>query len=203
VLTIAFLLIWALFQTWRWRFLFGFGLAALGQWLLTEMLQPGWMLAFFDVLGEYLPSQSVIDWFWNPYQAVTAVTVLAALVLFWLNRHQSLESPAFAGTLSIGLALSALIVPLVGMMHTVVMPIAVLLILFYYYKFSPKLFRYAAISFIVIFILGWLVFVIGLSQADLYGQHIVWSEGVYKALLPLLVLIWAIPLSLGKYRHVE
>lgn len=203
VLTIVLLLLWALFQTWRWRFLLGFGLSAIVQWIITEMLQPGWVLAFFDALVGYLPSQSVIDWFWNPYQVITGIIILAALALFWLNRHKPLESSAFAGTLSISLAIGALIVPIVGMMHTVVMPIPILLILFNYNKLSSKLFRYAVSSFAVIYILGWLVFVIGLSQPDIYGQHIVWSEAVYKAILPLLVIIWAIPLSLGRYRNAK
>lgn len=203
VLTIVFLLLWAFFQAWRWRFLLGFAAAGLVQWVVTEMLQPGWVFAFFDSLGDYFPYESVIDWGWNPYQTITAVLIIATLILFWINRKETLESPAFAGSLSISLALSALIVPIVGMMHTVVMPISILLICFYYYKFSPKLFRYAAISFVVVYVLGWLVFLFGLSRADLYGQHIIWSEGVYKAILPLLVIIWSLPLSLGKYRHAK
>jgi len=201
VLTIVFLLGWAFFQAWRWRFLLGFALAGIGQWLLAELWQPGWVWAFLDSLGGYLPSRSVIDWFWNPYQGVTAVIVLASLVLLAKNRHEPLESPAFAGSLSISLAVSALVVPLVGMMHTVVLPIAILLILFHYSRSAAKPFQYAAISFVIIYLLGWFVFLFGLSRADLYEQHIQWSEGVYKAVLPLLVITWSLPLALGKIKH--
>lgn len=203
VLTLVFLLLWALFQAWRWRFLLGFISAGIAQWLVTEMLQPGWVFAFFNSLGGYFPTRSVIDWFWNPFQGVTAVLILASLVLFWVNRHKPLESPAFAGSLAISLAVTALVVPIVGMMHTVVMPIPILLLFFYYHKFSSRLFRYAIINFIVIYILGWFVFIFGLSRADLYGQHIIWSEIIYKAVLPLLVIVWSLPLFLGKYRHAE
>lgn len=193
MLTIAWLLLWALVRRERWRFLAAFALTAGVMWLLAELAQPGWVLAFWGALGGYLPTKSVIDTLWNPYQIMSLLLALATLFLFLKNRNADQFSAAFAGCLALSTAVSALIIPIVGMFHVLVMPLSVILLLPFYQKFMPAWYRRNLILLSVIYFFGLVGFLIGLTEIVPYGLHIIWSEFVYKALLPFAVGLMALP----------
>jgi hypothetical protein len=46
--------------------------------------------------------------------------------------------------------------------------------------------------------MGVVGFLYGLSTPSLYGQHIKFTELVYKILLPILIIVLSLPLALPK-----
>lgn len=197
VLILVFLLIWALFKRERWGFYLGFVLSGLAIWAITELVQPGWVLDFFATLGQYRPSRSIVDLLWNPGQVVAGGLSLAAVAVFLRNRQAPVESAAFAGCLALSLGLWLLLVPVVGMSHTVILPVAVVLILSHLEQRYPALYRWALYGFLITYVLGIVGLLWGLSSPELYGMHITWSELAYKAVAPILVSLFSVPLCLG------
>lgn len=195
-LTLLFLLIWALFERERWHFYLGFALSSLAMWATAEFFQPGWVLDFLATLGEYGTTHSVVDHIWNPHQIVATTLVLAALTLFLHNRRATAQSPAFIGCLSFSLALWSLLVPVIGMLHIVALPIAAVMILSDLEQSHPPLYTCALYSILLVYILGIVGFLWGLSSPDLYGKHIVWSELAYKITAPIIISLFALPLCL-------
>lgn len=195
-LTLLWLMLWALFKRASWRFLAAFALTGAVMWLLAELAQPGWVFAFLASLDHYLPAKSVVDYVWNPHQITAVILVGGTLLLFFKNRNADQFSAAFAGCLALSTAVWALIIPIVGMFHILVIPIGVILIMSIYQKFYPVWYRRNLVVLAAIYLLGWLAFLVGLSGIVPYGWHIIWSEFVYKALLPLAVGLMALPLCL-------
>jgi hypothetical protein len=196
VLTLAFLLVWALFKRERWRFFLGFGSAMLAMWAMAEILQPGWVVDFLATLGGYGSVASVVDAFYNPNQLVAGALCLGALTLFVLNGRTPAESPAFFGCVSLSLAVWFLVAPIVGMMHVVVLPVAVVLLFSGLRGAYPKLYHYGLYGMVLIYALGIVGFAWGLSSPELYGKHIAWSELAYKVLAPLFIGLLSLPLCL-------
>ncbi|MCP4363652.1 MAG: DUF2029 domain-containing protein [Chloroflexi bacterium] len=193
-LTLAFIFIWVLFARTRWRFYLGFMGAMFGWWLFAELLQPDWVLAFTGSLGSYIPVQSIVDMVWNPYQIVSGILIVISLALFFINRHMSVQSAAFAGCLSLSIGIWALVMPVVGMMHTVMMPLAVVLLMAALQQTHPQLAKITLICLAIVYMAGWFVFVWGLSDPSLYGQHILGAEMIYKGALPGLISLFSLPL---------
>jgi len=193
VLTLAFLILWALFKRERWPFLLGFGLSALVTWAVAEIFQPGWVLDFLATLGGYGSMKSVFDLLWNPYQVVAGVSCLVALFLFVRNGRTSASSPAFSGCICLSLAVWCLVVPVVDIMHIVMLPVAVVLLLASLRATHPRLYPHALLSIVLIYVLGIVGFVWGLSDLEAY-KHVFWSELAYKMAAPMLVGVLSLPL---------
>ena len=51
------------------------------------------------------------------------------------------------------------------------------------------------IILVCIYVAGWVGFLVGLSY-QAFGDHIFWSELFYKAILPFVLTLFALPLSL-------
>jgi hypothetical protein len=200
LLTLVFFFIWALFKRDRWRFFAGFGLAALLTWAVAEFLQPGWVLDFWKSIGEYVRTRSVVDTVWNPHQFVAVALCLAAVVLFLRNRRASASSSGFAGCIVLSLAVWFLVVPVVGMMHVVILPVAVVLLLASLRMAYPRLYRYGLYAALVIYMLGIVGFLYGLSSPEIYGRHIEWAEAAYKVAAPILLGLFSLPLCLDGKR---
>jgi hypothetical protein len=196
VLILVFLLSWALFKRERWRFFVGFGVAALVMWAIAEALQPGWVIGFLSRLGEYGPAQSVLDRFWNPYQLVAVGLCLAALVILIQNRHAPVSSTAFSACITLSFGIWSLVVPVLGMVHMVLLPIVVVLLLSSLRTDFPTLYRPALYGVVVLYILGIVGFVWGLSSPELYGKHITWSQYAYKVATPIVIGLFSLPLAL-------
>jgi hypothetical protein len=200
LLTLAFLFIWALFKRERWRFFAGFGLAALLTWAVAEFFQPGWVPDFWRSIGEYISTRSVVDAVWNPHQFVAVTLCLVVLVLFLRNRLASASSSGFAGCIVLSLAAWFLVVPVIGMMHVVILPVAVVLLLASLRIAHPRLYRYGLYGTIVIYLLGIVGFICGLLSPETYGRHIEWAEAAYKVAAPILLGLFSLPLCLDGKR---
>jgi hypothetical protein len=82
------------------------------------------------------------------------------------------------------------------MMHTVLVPVAVVLVLASLQTEHPKLYRPALYAIALLYLLGIAAFVWGLSSPELYGKHIAWSELAYKVAVPICIGLFSLPLCL-------
>jgi hypothetical protein len=198
LLTLAFLLFWALFERRRWPFYLGFFGAGLALAGMAEGLQPGWIPDFLSSLGGYDPTPSILDLIWNPYQVTAVVLTLGAVALFAWRRSSAPGSPAFDGCLAVSLAAWPLVVPIIGMLHATLFPLAALLLLPHLKEERAGLYPLALCGLLLIYLLGIAGFAWGLASPERYGQHIAWSELAYKSAAPLLLLLFSIPLQLER-----
>ncbi|NKQ35698.1 MAG: DUF2029 domain-containing protein [Chloroflexi bacterium] len=132
ILTLLFLLIWAICKKARWSFLTGAAVGGIFVWLLAEIMQPKWLFSFFSSLGRYIPVKSVVDMIWNPYQVVSIFLVAGSLLIFLRNRNTDVNSPEFTGGFVLSMSVWALVIPIVGMFHVMVLPIGIILLASYY-----------------------------------------------------------------------
>jgi len=96
-----------------------------------------------------------------------------------------------------------LIVPIVGMMHVVLLPIAVVLLLSALQEDHPKLHRLAVYGIALLYALGIIGFIWGLSSPELYGKHMTYSEYAYKVAAPIYIILLSLPLCLDRQRKVK
>jgi hypothetical protein len=194
VLTLLFLLLWAVIQRTRWQFLAGFFAAGSILWLMPALWQPAWVIDFWVSLDNYIPVSSVVDGVWNPYNLVSIVLVVGTLSVLCWKRHADQHSPAFLGCLLLSLAVWSLVVPILGMFHILVFPPFLVLLLAFYQHNYNRYYRPLVFAFLLIYIAGLSVFLLGLSRPEWYGLHITWSQAVYNGLLPLFVGLLAWPM---------
>jgi hypothetical protein len=195
LLTLVFLLGWALFDRRRWPFYAGFGATAIVLWAATEFWQPGWLGAFIASLNQYIPVYSVVDQYWNPNQLVAAALLLLVAAFAYYNRQMPAPTAAFTGSLALTMGVWFLVVPVIGMLHVVLLPFILILLLADLQLTLPRLYRVAVVVFSFIYLSGWIGFLWGLSSPAQYGQHIALSELAYKILAPLAVSLFALPLA--------
>ena len=202
LLPLVFLLFWVLWGR-RWRFFLGFALTMAAMWAFAEILQPGWVFDFIDSLEGYIPVRSAVDQIGNPYQLISGALLFLLAIVLLQNRNAPADSVAFAGCLSLSILVWGLIIPIVGMMHTVLFIPAVILLLASLKSSQPRLYRPALIALCLVYIGGWLLFIWGLTDQALYGQHIVWSEMVYRVVLPIIIGLFSLPLCLSRQYRTE
>jgi hypothetical protein len=192
VLTLAFLLFWAVIERSRWRFLAGFFATGVGLWLIPALWQPMWVLDFWLSLDDYVPVTSVVDDLWNPYNLTAIVLVAGTLLVLFRQRHADHQSIAFLGCLLLSLAMWSLVVPIWGMFHILVFPPFIIPLLAFYRHKYDRYYRPVILTFLLLYVAGLSAFLLGLSRPEWYGLHITWSEAVYNGLLPLFVgcLTW-------------
>jgi len=94
-----------------------------------------------------------------------------------------------------------LVVPIIGMMHLVLMPLAVAFLLAAIQQVLPRWHRPAWLAFLLLYILGYAGFIYGLITPGLYGQHIALAEIAYKVFAPLLVLSGALAVVFSVWRR--
>ncbi|OQY17670.1 MAG: hypothetical protein DRJ03_13675 [Chloroflexi bacterium] len=194
-LTLLFLLTWAIFERERWGFYLGFLFVGLAMWASAEIFQPGWVFDFLAILEDYNPAQSVIERVWNP-QVLAGALVLASGAILLHNRRATAKSSAFAGCIALSLAIWPLVVPIIGMLHTIVLPVAAVMVLSGLKRHYPSLYIPALYSMLLVYVLGIVGFFVGLSSPELYGMHIAWSELAYKITAPILIALFSVPLCL-------
>jgi hypothetical protein len=188
LLAFVFLMLWALSDRKRWRFLFGFGAAAFLAWGVTELLQPGWVVDFFHSLNRYSDLAAVVDLFWNPSRVLTGGFILVALIIFWRNRRAEVQSWAFDGTLAISLALWYIAFPLAWTFHTLMLVLAIVLVASHYQHFQPRLYRLILLALAVLYGAGWIGVALRMTN-----EFALWA---YIIVLPLLITLAALPLCL-------
>ncbi len=200
---LLFLALWALRERRRWRLLGGLTAASAGLWLFAEVLQPGWVGDFLAMAQVYVASPrykvaSVLDTLWNPHQAVAALLLVSvvALTLRWRSAEPS--HGAFELLLVYSLSIGWLALPMLGMIHLVVAPCAVVLLCTALQGHWPMQTRKVVWGLLTLYFAGIVVFVLGLVHQ--YGFHINWAEAIYKGLFPgylALATLW----GLSRYRQ--
>ncbi|MBN1429649.1 MAG: DUF2029 domain-containing protein [Anaerolineae bacterium] len=189
LVTLAFFLLWALLNR-RWNMLAGFGTIWGGIWLIAEILMPGWVIQFLTHIQGYssigYKLSSVLDQIWNPYQIVTITLLVGSLVLFWKNRHSQPTDAGFIGCVGLGVMVSSLTIPIIGMLHSVLWPAAVILIMGTLAKYHLLWARYVLNGILFLYFVGYVLYVYGLLTV--YGMHIAYGELIYKTVAPLLMM---------------
>lgn len=196
VLTIAFLTLWALVNR-RWKFLLAFGLACLISWFFAEWFEPNWVVKFLIGLQEYVAHHKpvgILDVLGPLKIPLIVLILIACCFYFYLRRDSQPGSPAFDGLLVVSFFVWWFVVPVLGMMHLVVLPLAVALVLPHLHKSYPGYYRTALYGLVIFYLFGIAGFVYGLSRPELYGLHIRLADRAYKDLLPIWALIIAYPL---------
>ena len=207
LLTLGLIVFWSLLDRKRWKLPLGLALSLVLLWGIAEALQPGWVGDFSLALRQYqnLPYQidSVVDQIWNPAQGAAILLVLVSIVVFALCRGASAEQPAFWACLALSLGAWWLVVPIIGMMHLVLMPLAVAFLLAALRQVKPRWYPPAWIAALLIYLLGLAGFIYGLVTPGLYGQHIALAGTAYKALAPFLLAGGALAVVFSVLRRRE
>lgn len=195
---LLFLALWALLERRRWRLLGGLAAASAGLWLFAEVLQPSWIGDFLAMAQVYVASPrytvaSVLDTLWNPHQAVAALLLVSvvALTLRWRSAEPS--HGAFELLLVYSLNVGWLALPMLGMIHLVVAPCAVVLLCTALQDDWPMQTRKVVWGLLALYFAGIVVFLLGFVHQ--YGFHINWAEAIYKGLFPgylALAALWGL-----------
>lgn len=200
LLTLVFLLLWALFERKRWRFILGFGMSAFACWAVAEWLEPNWVISFLEGVRAYSAFHTPISVIAQGVQSggiLEGLVILASVAFFIYHRHSSPDDLTFAGCIALSLAAWWLVMPVLGMMYLVALPLALVLLLSALERTSKTLYRTGVVGTVLLYILGFIGFLYGLSSPQLYGVHIQLAELAYKISMPILVVILTIPLLLG------
>ncbi len=195
LLSLLFLLLWSLFKRERWRFCFGLGFISLILWTAAELLEPNWVISFWQALGNYVPIQSVISiLFWNPYQLLTLILLGASVALMFKLSYNSAQEGSFYGLLALTISLNALLVPQFGMLHMVLVAPNLAILLAGYEVHYPHLAGRVWLGTICLFILGLLAFILPLVLTDTSSLQITWAERIYRFTMPFILSLAALPL---------
>jgi hypothetical protein len=117
----AWLILWSL-SDWRKRagFIWGFGLTMAALLAGAQYLLPGWIGRFREAIAAYRQytggAGSLLDVLITPGggRVLAALTVLVLAGLCWRVRHEPARTPLFVLTLSLVLAVTVVIVPMVA-----------------------------------------------------------------------------------------
>ena len=203
---LAFLVFWAIFSRKRWHFLLGLGLSLFGSILFANWYEPNWISFFIEglkIYSKFFNPKSVFDSL-IPHSGILYIFVTVITVLLFLyNRKSSSTSISFNGSIVYSLGISWLTVPVLGMMNLVAFPIALILLFSSFGDYNKKLYRLSIASFSLIYFFGLLGFIYGLSNPNLYGQHIHLSELAYKIIASGLLILFSIPLTLSSKTQKE
>ena len=197
LLTIVFFLIWSLSDRRRWSYALSFGLTGVAAWAFAELIEPGWIASFLEAVRVYnaMNHPMGVLAFLGPGGTVLSFILLSiALLLFVWNRSYLANSIPFAGSLVLSLSIWWMIVPIIGMMNLVVLPLALIWLFSNLEKTRPALYRFALVFYFVLYFLGLAGFIYGLTRPELYGLHIQLSDLAYNVVAPIMTTILAIPL---------
>jgi hypothetical protein len=198
--TLAFLLLWAAFDRRRWFFFLGLGAAMLAGWAFAEWLEPNWVSSFIQgvrAYNEFHQPVSALGWIGFGGAVPYALLGLGLLLLTLWNRKCEPGSVAFSSALVLSLSIGWLVVPVVGMMSLVALPLALIWLFANLEKTQPVLYRFALLTYPALYTLGLAGFLYGLSKPELYGLHIDLSGMAYKVAAPILTALLALPSSLS------
>jgi hypothetical protein len=191
-------LIWTLFGRQRRAFWLGLGAVSLAFWGIAEILEPGWVIHFWQALNTYEPTRSVVDRLWNPAQVISLALVAITIWLAVRLRGVSAGAVSFSGLILWGLCINALIVPLFGMLHMVLIGLMAIILVSDVAATYPAWEKRAWWGVIVIFVLGLAVFVGSLAGWGLAGPHIVAAELVYKIIVPAALALVSLLLMFSR-----
>ncbi len=198
LLPLIFLLFWALFQKKRWNFISGFLLSCFGFWLFAEYFEPHWVVSFLHgikIYNTFHQETAVLDYHrW--YDALFSLLLIGLSLWFMIKNIRSApKSAAFTGCLVLSIAVWWVAVPVGGMMHLAALPIVVMMIFPFLEMQFPKLYKLGIFGLSILYGLGLVGFIYGLSNPGLYGIHIQLAEFAYKVSMPFLIVVLTIPLA--------
>lgn len=197
LLTLLFLLLWSLFKRERWRLLLGFGLGMAALWLLATILDPDWVGSFLRGVRAYAgylqPERALSLPGYSGWILLGAMGFLC-LWTFARNLARGSKSVAFAGCVLLSLGIWWLYVSVLGMMHLVAFPIALMLLFASLEQIKSRYYSYGIALMFVLYGLGLIGFLYGLSSTGLYGLHIWLAELAYKLAAPILLAVLALRL---------
>ncbi len=196
LLTILILLVWSGLRRERRLFWLGLTLTAVVLWAVPELLEPNWVMTFVGGLASYPPVMSAVDRVWNPYQLVSLSLVGITVGLAVRLRDYPANSIQFAGLLAWTVCLTALIMPIFGMLNIVLMGPVFVILLHGYARLYPTYTRWLWWSIVGFFVAGLAAFVTTLLASGPNGLHIVAAEVVYRFALPVFLGLAALPLIL-------
>jgi hypothetical protein len=194
VVTLLVLLTWSALARERRPFWLGFGLAAITLWAGPELLERNWVLTFLQGLSSYPPVLSVVDRIWNPYQVVSLGLVLVTLWLAVSLRRYPAHSIQFSALLAWTICLTALIIPIFGMLNIVLMGPVFVILLNGFAALYPAYSRWIWLGVIIFLIGGLLAFVTPLMLSGPTGLHISSTEIVYRFTMPVWLGLITLPL---------
>jgi hypothetical protein len=201
LLPLGLFLLWSLFESHRRRFWGGLVVTSFLFWGMAELLEPGWVISFRASLKSYVPVQSVIELILgDPYRLISLSLfglMIGAIIYY---RGVAARSTIFVGLLVWSICLNALIVPMYGMLHMVLMGPILALLLGGWSEFYPSynaFFWWGTVGF---FIVGILALVLPLILAErTTGLQITTTELVFRFTMPIVAGLAAWPLILSQY----
>jgi hypothetical protein len=195
--SLIFLLLWVVFDRRRWAFILGLGAAMLAAWALAEWLEPNWVGSFiYGVRGynEFHHPTGTLGWMGAGGSLTYTALILGLLFLTFWNRKSEPGSVPFTSGLVLSLCVGWIVMPVLGMMTLVALPLALIWLFANLEKSRPALYRFALRAYLLLYGLGLAGFVYGLTKPELYGLHTQLSELAYKIAAPILTALLAIPL---------
>jgi hypothetical protein len=188
------LLWWSALSRQRWRFWLGLILTVLPMWAIPELLEPNWVPRFIGSLSSYPPAMSAVDRLGNPYQMVSLGLVLLTAWFTWRLRHVLASSVPFSALLAFTIGLTALIMPIYGMLNITLMGPVGIILLNGYTVVYPAYGRWIWWGLVGLFVVGLAAFMVPLLILGLNGPHIDAAEAVYRFATPILLSLAALPL---------
>ena len=199
IIVLIFFLLWTVLKRERWLFWVGLAIISIILWVAAELFERNWVFTFLGTLNSYEPIRSIIDiLFVNPFQIFSLILFVLTLWFIFQARQVAATDTTFYGLLVWAISINALIVPMFGMLHMVIMgPVLVILLGQYQINF-PTAASWIWRLTVAMFILGLAVFILPLLLTDSMGLQITFSEMVYRFTMPFLFCVAALPLIFVK-----
>lgn len=194
LVTLLVLLTWSALAPERRRFWLGFGVTVLMLWAGPELLERNWVVTFLQGLSSYPPVQSVVDRVWNPYQIISLGLVLVTLWFAVRLRRFPSQSVQFSALLAWTICLTALIIPIFGMLNIVLMGPVFVILLNGFAALYPAYSRWIWLGVIIFFAAGLLAFITPLVLNGPTGLQINSSEMIYRFTMPVWLGLITLPL---------
>jgi hypothetical protein len=197
VITLVVFLIWTGLARERRSFWAGLVLIVIPLWAGPELLEPNWVVTFVQSLSSYPAVLSVVDRVWNPYQIVSLGFMLITGWSAVRLRRYPAHSIQFSALLAWTICLTALIIPIFGMLNIVLMGPVFVILLNGFAAFYPAYLRWVWFGMIGFFVAGLLAFVMPLFlNGATGGMHINAAEVVYRFTMPVVLGLLTWPLIL-------
>jgi hypothetical protein len=151
------------------------------------------VFSFLDTLGRYESTESLVDRVWNPYQLVSLILVAGTGWLGYRLRYFSADQPSFWAFLVWTVCLNAIVAPLFGMLHIVIIGPVFVILLAAVVQLAPRQFSPIWWTILALFVAGLGAFIAPLALSNSPGLHIASAEAVYKITMPLfagLTALW-------------
>jgi len=195
LVVLLFLAGWTALRRKRWGFWAGLATISGVLWGLAELLEPGWVISFAATLGRYEPIRSVVDIvLGNPFQLISAALLAGTLWLVFTSRAIAAAGARFRALLAWAICLNALIVPMYGMLHMVMVGPVLIIELELARTRWPQAAKWWWRGVAALFGAGLLAFILPLLLTNTTGGQINAAEAVYRFTMPVTLGVAALVL---------